>query len=119
PLTQSWGARRLADLILAVRLHPADHLLCAAPPPHLDRQLTRLSGGEAVERIRAREVRAAEHDLLLLHRHGAPQDADLRPGARGVGPLAPEPHGDARRARLVPEHGRGGAEPAARSVELA
>src|SRR3989442_10035130 len=42
-----------------------------------------------------------------------------RPGARGVGRLAQEPHGDARSARLVPEHGRGGAEPVDDDVEVA
>src|SRR2546427_9454408 len=58
-------------------------------------------------------------DLVLLRGHGAPQDADLRPGAGGVGRLAQEPHGDPGSARVVAKDRGGRAQSIDDDVEVA
>ena len=106
------------DLVLAIRPHTVDHGASAAPPVCLDRQLARAPGGEGVERIRAREIAAAQDDLLLLYRDGAAQDADLGARARSVRRPAAQPHGHPRGGRIVAEHGGGRVQPTYDDVQV-
>ena len=84
-----------------------NHRVPAAPPVDLDGQVLGRAGRERVERIRARQVRPAEHDFLLLHRHRSTEHPDLGAGARRVGWAPAEPHRHPGGAREVLEH-RGG-----------
>src|SRR5439155_8111638 len=89
----------------------------ASAPVDLDGEVLGLTGGERVEGVRTRQVRPAEHDLLLLHRDRPPEQANLRAGTGGVRWCAAQPHGDARGARDVAEYGGGRAEPVDHDVQ--
>ncbi len=93
---------RLLNLINPIGLHPIDHALLPAAPPHFNRHSALgFAGRENQQRVRSGHIPTAANYFLALHGDRAFEQFDLCANSLGVGREPFQAHGDARGSGLV------------------